>query len=169
MWPDEVDTPRDVEARIRFQKYRGLESFRTSPWDVKENLPLDYARIFQFKSFDRMRRRLVKEAADVDGAEPGWYITVCLANVSSALWQAWLSNQSVQHLIVYGLLPHEHKMCTVNAVLKRAPDSTIPIKSKERLIVQCGFRRFIVNPIFSAHTNGDKHKVMLFSTDWSDK
>lgn len=27
-WPDEVETPHDVAARIRFQKYRGLKSFR---------------------------------------------------------------------------------------------------------------------------------------------
>lgn len=46
-FPDEVLTPEDVPARKRFARYRALKSFRSSPWDAKESLPRDYARVFQ--------------------------------------------------------------------------------------------------------------------------
>lgn len=162
MFPDEIDTPASVQARIRFQKYRGLESFRTSPWDVKENLPIDYARIFQFKDFNRIKRRIVKEAAIADGdALPGMYITIHLKDVPADAWETYKVNNASENVIVYGLLQHENKMSVMNVVLKRSADSTVPIKSKERLIVQCGYRRFVVNPIFSQHTNGNKHKVRI--------
>jgi hypothetical protein len=68
-FPDEIDTPQDVAARERFQRFRGLRSFRTSPWDPYENLPRDYARIFQFEDYKRtertVRRRAEQDAAAV--------------------------------------------------------------------------------------------------------
>lgn len=163
-WPDEIDTPRDMPARERFQKYRGLESFRTSPWDPKENLPLDYARIFQFQNFDRTKKRILKETKEDDdgvkGEMVGKYLRIHISGVDAKLWEGYKSAND--YVVVYGLLPHEHQLSVANAVLKRFPGSEIPIKSKERLIIQCGYRRFIVNPVFSQHTNGDKHKYERF-------
>ena len=68
-FPDEIDTPMEVPARTRFQRYRGLRSFRTSPWDPYENLPRDYARIFQFEDFKRTERSVFRKAEEGFGVE----------------------------------------------------------------------------------------------------
>ncbi|XP_046833169.1 pre-rRNA-processing protein TSR1 homolog [Vespa crabro] len=159
-FPDEVDTPQHMLAKIRFQKYRGLESFRTSPWDPKENLPLDYGRIFQFENFDRTRKRIFKENQDLS-ALPGWYVTLHVANVKRDLFTAFCTLDN-RPLIVFGLLPNEQKMSLLNIVLNHANSYQQAIKSKERLVFQCGFRRFSACPIFSQHTNGSKHKYERF-------
>eukprot|EP01091_Cochliopodium_minus_P012229 TRINITY_DN3664_c0_g1_i2.p1 TRINITY_DN3664_c0_g1~~TRINITY_DN3664_c0_g1_i2.p1 ORF type:complete len:579 (-),score=198.70 TRINITY_DN3664_c0_g1_i2:828-2564(-) len=46
-WPDEVEAPVNQRASIRFQKYRGLKSYRTSSWDPK----VFYIFIFYFCFF----------------------------------------------------------------------------------------------------------------------
>ena len=45
-------------------RFRGLQSFRHSPWDPKENLPLDYARIFQFENFSRTKKKVLNTEDD---------------------------------------------------------------------------------------------------------
>ncbi|KAL1460744.1 hypothetical protein WDU94_012696 [Cyamophila willieti] len=160
-FPDELDTPLDTPARVRFQKYRGLESFRTSDWDSKENLPLDYARIFQFQNFERTRKRVLKQLDEEgEGAQPGWYITVHIDNVTESQFLSYQGGP----LLIYGLLQHEQKMSVVNMLLKRPAtlDCADPIANKEELWFQTGYRRFKARPIFSQHTNGNKHKFERF-------
>lgn len=152
-----------MPARVRFQRYRGLKSFRTSPWDPKENLPADYARIFQFQNFNRTKKRVLTEDI-IEGAEAGWYVSLFVKNVAKHLVLDHLKNedtksQSSKALVLYGMLPHENQMSIVNFVIKRhSLGHQDPIKSKSRLIFHCGFRRFAACPIFSQHTNGGKHK-----------
>ncbi|XP_015356474.1 pre-rRNA-processing protein TSR1 homolog isoform X1 [Marmota marmota marmota] len=163
MFPDEMDTPRDVAAKIRFQKYRGLKSFRTSPWDPKENLPRDYARIFQFQNFTNTRKRIFKEIEEKEdeGAEVGWYVTLHVSEVPFSVVEYFRKGAP---LIAFSLLPHEQKMSVLNMVVSRNPGNTEPVKAKEELIFHCGFRRFRASPLFSQHTAADKHKLQRFLT-----
>jgi pre-rRNA-processing protein TSR1 len=47
-FPDEVDTPF-VDARVRFQHYRGIKSLKNCDWDPFENLPAEYSKVWRFQ------------------------------------------------------------------------------------------------------------------------
>uniref|UniRef100_H2YCV5 Pre-rRNA-processing protein TSR1 homolog n=1 Tax=Ciona savignyi TaxID=51511 RepID=H2YCV5_CIOSA len=153
LFPDEVDTPADTPARTRFQRYRGLKSFRTSPWDPKENLPSDYARIFQFQSFDRTRKRLRNQEVD-DATCVGKYVTIHLMNVPKVFVT---SHRASSPLTLFAMYPHEQKLSVLHFTLKQHGEHSI--RNKDKLLFQCGFRRFRSKVILSQHTSGSKHKV----------
>ncbi|RLN71931.1 hypothetical protein BBJ28_00022611, partial [Nothophytophthora sp. Chile5] len=67
-FPDEVDVPSDTPARVRFARYRGMKSLRTSAWDPKESLPADYARLFQFADFPMVQRLALARGKDAERA-----------------------------------------------------------------------------------------------------
>lgn len=165
MFPDEVDTPLDVAARVRFARYRGLRSFNFSSWDPKENLPADYSRIFQFQNFNRTRRRVMNKADDELNADScadvGSFVRVTLKNVTREMCE-YFTRHSGKPVILFGLLKYEQKMSVVNVMLRQHASCDQPIKSKERLIFHIGCRRFATRPIFSAHTNGSKFKYERF-------
>lgn len=156
-FPDEVDTPLDQPARIRFQKYRGLKSLRTSPWDRNENLPLEYARIFQFEDIKKTFKKISKQR--LEGAEAGQMVCIHIKNVPSSI-----QIMPGHPIVAYGLLKHENKMSLINLKLKRVNlnQYNLPIKSKESLVFHVGCRRFESEAIFSQHSNGDKHKFERF-------
>lgn len=161
-FPDEVDTPMDVPARVRFQKYRGLKSFRTTKWDPKENLPEDYSRIYQFPNFRSMIKQIQFEQEQKlqhhhnDSAHLHRFVNIYLKNVPFHRFEPG------HHLFLIGLLPHEQCLSVLNIVLTRPNDSQTILKSKEPLLFIVGHRRFISSPIFSQHTRGNKHKFERF-------
>lgn len=175
-YPDEVDVPTTMEARTRFARYRGLKSFRTSPWDPKESLPSEYARLHEFEDFlctqkDVLsRNNEVKKIMDSgnqdDEAAQGYvalgtHVTLCLRNVPK---KAMAMRDLSTPLIVSSVLPHENRLSVINFNIQRnsrCSDDTI--KSKDRLIFQCGFRRFEGFPIFSdQNLKSDKHKFQRY-------
>merc|ERR1740117_968170 len=151
-FPDEVDVPLDHPAKERFQKYRGLKSFRTSPWDPYEELPVEYSRIWEFQAFGCTTRDSKEQYAE-DCAEFGGsggfgalYCSVYLKGVSPAV----LENQaSGVPFVLSGLFPCEQKVSVVHTQLQRLNGVEGIIKSKQEVQMHCGFRRFPAKPTYS--------------------
>ncbi|KAH9935766.1 ribosome biogenesis protein tsr1 [Fomitopsis serialis] len=151
-FPDEIDTPLDVTARTRFQRYRGLRSFRTSPWDPYENLPREYARIFQFEDYKRTERAVRKRAEeDGTGIEPGTRVTVFVKDVPEEVAK---QSSAAAPFILFGLMQHEHKKTVLNFAVQRNTEYDGSVRSKDPLILCVGPRRLRVNPVYSQHTRG---------------
>ena len=224
-FPDEMDTPEDVAARVRFARYRSLQSFRTSPWHPKENLPADYGRIYQFQNFNiaqkaslnylksirnlqdtqklesksinsankasrsrasslttggsviddesvEMGGMIESASGDVPGSTShtpagaqefipsGQYVSITMSDVPPAVVEAY----RVQgFLALFSLLPHENKLSVLHCAVERREGYDDPIKCKENLTFQVGFRSFTARPIFSEiNLNCDKHKMHRF-------
>lgn len=174
-FPDEIDTPAEVPARKRFEKYRGLKSFRTSPWDPRESLPLEYAKVFAFENPKRTAKRAKEAALNVgiglDGsfASAGAYVRLHVANVPSETANDIVSRVQVSNegrkapLVVTGLLQHETKLSVVNFALSKVSNYSEPIVNKERLLFVTGIRSFMARPVFSSDEHGaDKFKMERF-------
>ncbi|KAF8323855.1 ribosome biogenesis protein tsr1 [Clavulina sp. PMI_390] len=149
-FPDELDTPQDIAARTRFQRFRGLRSFRTSPWDPYENLPIDYSRIFQFEDYERTKRR-VRKQADEEGVQPGTLVSVRLKNVPRS---TALDRPSSNPVMLFSLLQHEHKYSVLNFSVQRNTEHTGSVRSKDPMVICVGPRRYRTNPIYSDNGRG---------------
>ena len=206
LFPDEMDTPMNIAARVRFQRFRGLKSFRNTPWDAYENLPIDYSRIFQFQNFNKTRSKVFKDLNNLDDdpcvVSSGIYATIHIANVPLEAFTEY-SQDSSKPRILFSLLPHEHKMSVASFTITRPsinsiaeslasaaaknddmasilgtdsktedgisislpsfklPDDYI-VKSKEQVVMCCGFRRYLIKPIYSIESRGSSNNVNKF-------
>lgn len=120
-----------------------MRSFRTSPWDPYENLPRDYARIFQFEDFKRtersVRRRAEQEGNGVEvrdamstffqyttnvATQPGMRVTVILQGVPQEV------AFSKPAFVLFALLQHEHKKSVFNFTVQRNTEYNGSVRSK---------------------------------------
>ncbi|PPJ54242.1 hypothetical protein CBER1_05125 [Cercospora berteroae] len=158
-FPDEIELHPGVNARERLAKYRGLKSLRTSAWETEEDKPYepeDYARLLEIADYKSAKNRVVKEAL-TGGVKPGTRVAVHLRIPQDR-------RQELEALpkptALFSLLRHEHKRTVVNVSITLSSDYPEPIKSKTPLIMQCGARRLLINPLYSAagNTPNNVHK-----------
>jgi pre-rRNA-processing protein TSR1 len=162
-FPDEVELHPNVLARERLARYRGLKSLRSSHWEEAEDRshePEDWRRLLQVTDYKSARSQVIREAL-VGGVAPGTRVHIHLRNVPSSLR---LTYNASRPLGLFSLLCHEHKRAVLNFNITLSSDHPEPIRSKQEMIIQCGPRRFVINPLFSqgGNTSNDVHKFDRF-------
>lgn len=148
-FPDEIELHPNVLARERLARFRGLKNFKLSTWETgpdRAHEPEDWRRLLQFTDYKGSKNKAIREAL-AGGVSPGARVDVHLRAVPSAF------RNRPQPFSLFSLLRHEHKHTVVNVNMTLSSGEEEPLKAKEQLIVQCGPRRLIVNPIFSAGDN----------------
>lgn len=140
---DEVDTPENVAARVRFQKYRGLKSLRSGDWDPYEELPVEYSQIHEFQDSAWAAKQCIIALQDAGKICKHKYAKIYLETVSGNTVQG-----NGDFVAASTVAPFECKMTVVHCRVSRN-DLTAEIKNKDQIIVQCGFRRLAVSPIYS--------------------
>lgn len=162
-FPDEIELHPNVLARERLARYRGLKSLRTSHWETSEDRahePEDWNRLLPVPDYKRAKKQVENDAL-VGGIQPGRRVKVHLRNVPLSLRQSY---EPRKPLALYSLLRHEQKRTVVNFSITLSSDYPCPIRSKAEMILQCGPRRFIINPLFSqsGNTPNNVHKFLRF-------
>ena len=149
---DEVDTPENVSARVRFQKYRGLKSLKNGDWDPYEELPAEYSQIHEFQDSAWATKQSLAFLEQSGSVCKNKFAKIYLETVSGN--NVDLTMMQSAPLVASTVAPFECKMTVVHCRVNRvAPENNVDgfpeIKNKEKIIVQCGFRRLTVSPLFS--------------------
>ena len=159
-FPDEIELHPNMSARERLLKYRGLKSLRSSRWETEEDKPYEpeeWTRLLEIGNYKAAKNKMVNEAL-VGGVKPGSRVSVHLRLPDT------ISVESLRLLPtptgLFSLLRHEHKRTACNHTMSLNSDYPEPLKSKDTLIMQCGPRRLLINPLFSqaGNTPNNVHK-----------
>ncbi|CAG8035110.1 unnamed protein product [Penicillium nalgiovense] len=159
-FPDEIELHPNTLARERLARFRGLKNLKLSHWETSEDRPYepeDWRRLLQLADVKGSKNRIIREAL-AGGVNPGVRVDVHLRAVPAIL------RNSPTPTSLFSLLRHEHKHTVVNVSMTLNSSYEKPLKAKEQLVVQCGARRMVVNPIFSSadNTPNNVHKYDRF-------
>ncbi|CAA9960297.1 pre-rrna processing protein tsr1 [Pyrenophora teres f. maculata] len=160
-FPDEIELPPNVNARERLLRYRGLKSLKMSKWETEEDRPYEpeeWQRLLEIADYKRTATKFMREAW-AGGVKPGTRVSVHIRGVPLQFQES----QS-RPIAMFSLLRHEHKRAACNYSILLSSEHESPIKSKTELIVQCGPRRMVINPLFSnaGNTPNNVHKFARF-------
>ncbi|PVH99259.1 DUF663-domain-containing protein [Periconia macrospinosa] len=158
-FPDEIELHPNVNAQERLIRYRGLKSLKTSIWETEEDRPYEpneWPRLLEISDYKRTATKFMREAW-AGGVKPGTRVNVHIRGVP-------LTFQGSRPVALYSLLRHEHKKTSCNYSILLSSEHEGPVKAKTEMIVQCGPRRMVINPLFSqaGNTPNNVHKFDRF-------
>ncbi|QLQ80811.1 hypothetical protein HG537_0E01660 [Torulaspora globosa] len=164
-FPDEIELDPTESAIERLRRYRGLKNLHNCNWEVDEKdpqAPPEWNRLLRISNYRNTRAKILKEAKNDAQVIAGDRIKLYLKFPTRLRGAIGSPRHSV--LAIYGLLPHEHKNAMVNLSIQRWEEYDKPVPSEEPLLVQCGIRRYKIQPLFSSASNSPNnvHKFESF-------
>lgn len=141
-FPDEIELHPNVDAQERLIRYRGLKSLKNSVWETEEDRPYEpteWPRLLEISDYKRTATKFMREAW-AGGVKPGTRVNVHIKGVPLTL-------QGSRPVALYSLLRHEHKKTSCNYSILLSSEYEGPVKAKTEMVVQCGPRRMVINPV----------------------
>ena len=150
-FPDEVEYQTNEDLYLKFRDYKALKSFRECEWNPYSNLSKRFDNIFVFKNYVRSMKVAKEEHRKNGFVFKGMYIRLFIKDFP--IHQL----KKNKPLIISTLLKHERKMTIMHMTIQRfSEEENVKLKSKTVHEIQCGFRRFRNNLIFSKIFKGCK-------------
>ena len=150
-FPDEVDTPSEGSAVLRFKKYHPFTHYKSL--DPKSELPKEFEHIYLFGNPFNSKKVAQKDAEEQGLPIAGMYIFIELEQNQN------ISQLSLQKYVIASTLSKYESKCTLQTFkLNRTYESTGVLKSKGEYEMLLGFSRFKCNPIFSIIDPSLSHK-----------
>lgn len=162
-FPDEIELHPSESGKERLAAYRGVKSLAGCDWDYDEfdvEAPQEWLKLLRVGNYKATANKLHKDAGAAAQCGMGTRVRLYI-DAPEAVMESL--NPQVAPVVVFGLMPHENKYGVCNWQFSKWEDYEKPIASEQPLVVQYGFRRIIINPLFSGQQH-HKNNVQKFES-----